>query len=87
MPNAVDRRQRERQAKLREVMEAEGVELGPQLVGALEGLATEIFEQRQLTQVMIDALGRATGAIEQLTSELAEQRRRAHSVHTPLDRT
>jgi len=77
MTNAVDRRHRERQAKLREAMENEGIELGPQLVGALEGLATEIHEQRQLTERMIDALGRATGAIEGLTGELAEQRRRA----------
>jgi hypothetical protein len=76
MPNVVDRRRRERQAKLQQAMEAEGIELGPQLVGALEGLASEIFEQRKLTELMVDALGRATGAIEALTTELAEQRKR-----------
>lgn len=68
MSNEVDRSHRARIAtdKLKAAADAEALELGPQIVGAFQGLAEEIRHQRAVTERMIESLANVTGVLDRL---------------------
>ena len=68
MSNDTDQRHRARIStdKLKAAADAEALELGPQIVGAFQGLANEIQAQREVTERMIDALKDVTGTLQRL---------------------
>jgi hypothetical protein len=72
LDNEVDRRHRARTSseKLRAVAEAEGIELGPQLVGALQGLAEEIRAQRLETIAQREVTERLILTLERFSERL-----------------
>ncbi len=74
--NEVDKRHRARtsSANLRKAALDEAIELGPQLIGALEGLATEIRELRTINDRMLHTLERLDSTCRGLTDELAALR-------------
>jgi len=82
--NLVDIAQRARTStdKLKQAAREEAIDLGPQLIGALQGLGEEIRCQRTVTERLITELGeqrhtatRMIDALNLLTTELSRKDR------------